>query len=250
MVDGELPITRTRTWKMTERELLHQLVDDTNALRMRKDSDLRMIGYNVENFAGGFDIPFLRMRFLHSNLAHKDQAPLRWPFSGTLCFDLLPFIQKKLCTKSEFPPTLKDLDADMTAKIVAALGCAPATETKKKPTKADNQAALVEYERKFGPIDLQGRFEVPGAIRDCNTLDFVYDILGGPALTDIDDCNGEHMCGAKVPEMWAQYLLTHDETFPPLLGRYNASDVVQCKYVYDLFKEYLPKRDQNNLTEL
>jgi hypothetical protein len=264
LVDGEAPFARTRTWQMTERELLEQLVVDMRRLSAGNGPVTRMVGYNIENFKGGYDVPFIRMRIIRNNIkAKKEGLPLiAWPFAGVSCFDLLPAIEKKLCTNHNFPPTLDSLTAEQASDVVTALGCLPpAVEAKtdggkpkkeKKLTKIENIKLLQEYEETNGTIDLMTQFKIPCDRRDCNTLDFVYEILEGPELVGIDDESGEHMCGAKVPLKWAEYLITHNEEIPKLISRYNMSDVMQTKYVYDLFKEYIPKHDRasNSWTEL
>lgn len=258
LVDGEAPFARTRTWQMTERELLEQLVIDMRKLSAGNGPVTRMVGYNVENFKGGYDVPFVRMRIIQNNIkAKREGLPLiAWPFAGVSCFDLLPAIEKKLCTNHNFPPTLDSLTAEQAFEVATVMKCIPVPDggaKAKKPTKVENIKALQAYEERAGnPIDLAGQFQIPCDRRDCNTLDFVYDILGGPELVGIDDDNGEHMCGAKVPLKWAEYLITHNEEIPKLISRYNMSDVVQTKYVYDLFKEYIPKHDRasNSWTEL
>lgn len=94
----------------TESELLTAVTDfvgETVAPR-----DYLLVAYNGERFNGGFDLPFLRTRYAHQNLA--------WPFDQVPYADLLPLIQNLFNTTVEGDEQ-NDLDGAYDALVGGSL---------------------------------------------------------------------------------------------------------------------------------
>ncbi len=70
-----------------ENSLLHMLSVHLQALRGDYKESLRLVTYNGESYRGGFDMPFLRRRYIENKLQD------RWPFKGLRHLDLLPIVQ-------------------------------------------------------------------------------------------------------------------------------------------------------------
>lgn len=236
-VNGEEPNVVIRDREMSEKELLQRLGEMVADLKMR-DRDTRFVTHFGESrYEGGFDFPFLRMRYMQHRMA--------WPFCNTKHFDTYPIIKKRLNTKAKIPVSLSnfgDCDANALNLIATKCNCKPAN--KAKPTKDDNYKAILEYAKDhtvdFDSMDLQP-FE-----KDVNKLDFVYEILGGPDLgVDVKDMNG-----AKFPAKWAEYQMKGSEKLRALLAEYNASDVWQLEYVYNYIMDYFPNVDRTSFMDL
>lgn len=234
--DGEEPSATIRDRVMTERELLQNLSDTVFSLKER-DRDLRFVTHFGESYYdGGFDFPFLRMRFM--------QNEMTWPFSNAKHFDTYPLVKKRICTRAKIPvtvDTLESLDANKLSAITTGCRCKPMGVA--KATKADNIKALRQYVRDGGDIPFE-EYEVMPEEKDINKLDYVYEILGGPKL------GVEDLDGSKFPAKWAEYLSTGDEALREHLAAYNASDVVQLEYVYRRITDYFSFRDRNNWMDL
>lgn len=221
---------------MSEKELLEKLSNDVFELKER-DRDLRFVTHFGESYyEGGFDFPFLRMRFVQNDMT--------WPFSNTRHFDTYPLIKKRICTRTKIPvtvDTLESLDANKIAAITVGCKCKPTAVA--KATKADNIKALRQYVKDGGDIPFE-EYEVIPTETDINKLDFVYTILGGPKL------GVEDLDGSKFPGKWVEYLSTGNEELREHLAAYNASDVVQLEFVYRRIINLFSRRDRENWMDL
>ena len=103
-------------WEMCcdckEEDILEQLsVDVGNAL-----SGKILVTFNGENWSGGFDIPFLRTRYVCLDMVEM------YPFSGVKHIDLMPIFQKKFNTAIAKEATLEDLSAAECKDLVKRFG--------------------------------------------------------------------------------------------------------------------------------
>ena len=68
---------------------LLEAIQEFTAMRLR-DDDVLLAAYNGETWSGGFDLPFLRTRYAHHDLA--------WPFTDSPYADLLPLFDDQFNT--------------------------------------------------------------------------------------------------------------------------------------------------------
>jgi len=83
-----------------EKEILEQLSVD-----VKQVAGWILVTYNGENWHGGFDVPFLRTRYLLNGMMDL------YPFRGMWHIDLLPIVQKRFNTTVSENPRLEDLSA-------------------------------------------------------------------------------------------------------------------------------------------
>lgn len=221
--DGTYTFTRNKN--LNEKELLTTIMAHVRELKSKYGGRLKLVTYNGENFAGGFDLPFLRTRCIINNVP--------WDFINTQVFDLFEHMKRFNTQYEDGEITPEKLDSQFTAEQVIDI-CAILHVRAIKGNKKGNcmnlfaahQEKAIEFE-KFGykPKIEAGR-----------KLDYLYAAFGGPAL------GYEDMSGGDVPQLWLDYLETGDETLIEKLRGYNTSDVIQLKYVFDRCYDKLPKR--------
>jgi hypothetical protein len=110
----------------TEEDMLDQLADDVGRILGGKV----LVTFNGENWSGGFDIPFLRTRYVINDMVDS------YPFGGVKHIDLLPIFQKKFNTSMAKVPTFDDLSAAQCKELVRMCSIRPFN------TKAENVKML------------------------------------------------------------------------------------------------------------
>ena len=162
----------------SEEEMLEQLsVDVENAL-----SGKILVTFNGENWSGGFDIPFLRTRYVINDMVDI------YPFSGIKHVDLMPIFQKKFNTAKVKDASLEDLSAAQCKELVQMCSIRPFT------TKAENVKMLgaVDYNH-VGIVKEYLMANTETKIVNKYGLKHCYHLLFGGEVG---------MTGEDVPELW------------------------------------------------
>ena len=178
----------------TEEEMLEQLsVDVDSAL-----SGKILVTFNGENWAGGFDIPFLRTRYVINDLVDL------YPFKDIKHVDLMPIFQKKFNTATVKDASLEDLSAAQCKELAKKVGFAPCN------TKAEN-INMLNMSPQYLQNDVINEFIMANTetkIVSKYNLKHCYHLLfGGEA----------GMTGEDVPELW-------DKGFYMKIAEYNKYD--------------------------
>lgn len=206
---------------ITETGLFSYLSWVLSALKQEHGERIRLVTYNGENYRGGFDLPFLRRRYIESRLQD------RWPFKGLRHLDMLPLVQTRLNTSYRATVSIDILNAGQCSELCGLINLKPQKTMAANLEQID--AACLDVQSLGIVNNYLSRFEPP--LKTDNKLDAVYAMLHGP------DLGVAHIDGSKVPGLWKQYLESGDEQIRADLMRYNLSDCQQTAYV---FKELYP----------
>ena len=183
-----------------ETEMLEQLsVDVDNVL-----SGKILVTFNGENWSGGFDIPFLRTRYVIDDMID------RYPFRNVKHVDLMPIFQKKFNTATVKNATLEDLSAAQCKELVQMCGIKPFS------TKAQNIEML-------GAVDHNNVCIVDDYL-NANTEQKIVNKYGLKHCYHLLFGGDAGMTGEDVPELWKNGEYNK-------IAEYNEDD---CKLTYRL----------------
>lgn len=157
----------------TEVEMLEQLSVDVENVMGGKI----LVTYNGENWAGGFDIPFLRTRYTILDMMDM------YPFRGIKHIDLMPIFQKKFNTAIYKEASLEDLSAAQCKEMMHICAQKPLS------TKAENIRALESVGYKISDVNDR----VDPKIVNKFGLKHCYHLLFGGEVG---------MTGEDVPDLW------------------------------------------------
>ena len=162
----------------TEEEMLEQLSVDVESALGGKI----LVTFNGDNWSGGFDIPFLRTRYVINDMVDM------YPFGGVKHIDLMPVLQKKFNTAMVKEASLDDLSAAQCKKLVQMCSIRPFT------TKAENVKMLgaVDYNH-VGIVEKYLNENTETKIVNKYGLKHCYHLLFGGEVG---------MTGEDVPELW------------------------------------------------
>lgn len=160
-----------------EIDVLEQLSVDIDSVLSGKI----LVTFNGENWSGGFDIPFLRTRYVIADMIDM------YPFGGVRHIDLMPIFQKKFNTAVVKESALDDLSAAECKDLVNRFGY------KTLGTKAQNIGLLncVDISQQYIIDEVLGEIE-PKIVNKYGLKHCYHLLFGGEVGTT----------GADVKEMW------------------------------------------------
>lgn len=186
-----------------------------------------LVGYNTENYRGGFDLPFLRSLTLRKGLI--------WPFAGLKHLDILPLVQSSLQTRIyevKIPSQSSLRKADLTE--LAFINEISYTNTK------ETYAKLLEL-HKEGLCNWNGLEQV--VTTESNTLDDVYAYFFDPGREE------EYIDVEKLINQFKAREISYEE-FVALNTIHCKDDVRRLKAVTEALLPLLPQNyvDRNLVT--
>lgn len=192
---------------------VYSLQELSNFLTKEKEHNMvRLIGKNTDNYRGGFDIPFLRTKYMMLNAS--------WPFKGVENLDIGPLIKSLLQTKTYEikTPSKSSLNKPDLEKICEANGY---DYVNKKET---YRAIMEDYEG-GKDIDWCGYEKIKCPSR--NDLQTIYQKIYDPEI------NEEYIDGAEVPVLFMEGKID-------LIEKHCKKDNERTKKIFDDFNSMIP----------
>jgi len=194
--------------KDSEFFVLTELLQYTNKLNKNTTTILTFNGGT--NYKQGFDFPYMRTRFIKHGLP--------WPFKGFNHIDMFPIIQKMFIMDFMDYKTVKDLNVDELKRMIVFFGSKPG-KNKDDHISIINELITEDEIKEYLIEHVDKKVKPHYGLKDS-----CLHLLG------IEDFGID---GKKVPEMFAEWKKTGDDSIINTILEYNKDD---CKKTMALFE--------------
>lgn len=171
----------------------------------------RLYGYNAETWGGGFDIPFIRTRFIKNDI--------EWFLDGIYFVDFLNEIRKHINTVE---PVLSELSEDNREQF------------KERFDLTEKDLVTNNYSK--DKLEVFGDEQNIDVFTSSNGLDEAHDVLCGCDVEDPFDSSEE-----------AVTCYNNNEIADVVYHCYT--DIVRTKHLFDIVMEYTPAREPHELKD-